>query len=986
MPELDLSELSNGHPYAPFPHMDPILDMARLSTSSSTFPYVCITYRTLYIMNSTHHATLGCHLRSEESLKQFGTNQSLRLSPNGKFIAIKTNSNHLLVYHIEPMGTDKEVLLVYSKSGDLVQNGYPCTSYHTIEGSSFGTNHVDNKGLFDGLIQTFVGTGDNEKPNKDINLRLKVIFNCSVNVNDFTFVDNTTILIIQEHDGNNSAMLVDFKADKKVTEEEVAGIKQSETFVDFKKLDWFRNENISDNNQIVKLEYNYSLDISIMFNSCGDAMLVKRDPDNKLLSFFAKIIYKSKNELKAIDGQINYMKSLIYILLENGDTLIYKLRYDTEIKLLKVIKKPINSKNVQALVMDPNGISFVVHFDNGWNIYSFLGNLNFSSFDYDNLKLIKFNKIVFNGKDQMVVTNGHELFDIMLNNLNFGNQSNSNCLKRPVLFNEDKITIFKFFEKKLFDHHHFKYNSNEMLEKDTNIWLTETLPLEFRIKNSAIRSISVSDDGCHVCIIGDYDILYFNVDEGTWKTLNSVLNEDVNFQKVETPVKACMWWNDYLLLAVHNEKEKKSQIYILSNKFTKGKKVSFDLEEIIWSFDFNNGEEAFVGFNIDSYSNELLILTDDMNVYSWKLELNGKKLKVIKYIVYRLKDSFPEQSLMSIITNFNSIMKINESELLILANTDLYYIQRSGNGKKSISYLIKDSVEYMMKLNSTTFALFNGGEIVRYNLSKEKNILKCRPITLSIGNEVVYDAKGVQILKSSGTTAYPISLIWNKNIIIGLEIEVLGSHNQMVLETVKINYLHDLVHHYINMNIGVFQDEDDMNVLSIIGVYNEFHKAKNFKFVLERLTVDYIQKCNEDKGYDEQGEYFEKLMDLINMTSSPYEIILNCLKKSEIQYWSIFFTRAKTTPREIVNKLFDVDGDYHWAAHYLVIMMNYEQNVTNTTLSNRDIKLMSKILLMLIVNEDFETSFAIMRFIKLIDEKTCAKVYEKLKYKIEATK
>lgn len=980
LPPLELPIDSDEKTYEPNPHLDTIIDLK--SSPSPTGPYVLITYRGVYLFHPVHHSPLNCHLRSNESIKDFGKNEVIFFSPNGKFVSIKTDLNHILVYSIQPNGTDREVLLVYGKNGQLIQNGYPVTNYHVDKGSNWGSNNEHNSSLVNGLIQTFLGNGDNERPNKDINLRLKFILNCLITVVDFAFIDNETILTIQESEGVNSVHLIKFNSKSNfVPNDEQSDA--TDTYLNLKKLDWFNDDAINGGSKIVKTQYCHRSDLFIWFNERGDAVLVKLDSASDILNFYGKIIYKMADHIKAVDGRINFKKSLVYIMLENGDIYIYKLKFDTTLRLLKIIKKPINSKNVKGMELDPSGLSLVVLFENGWNIYSFLGNLNFSSFDYDNLNLINFDSISFIGKDQMILSINNKIINIGLTNLNIGNGSNSNCLKRPVLYSQDKITIFKLFEKKLFDHHHFNYNINDVMDKDTNIWLSEMLPLEFRMGNSIIKSISVSDDGNNVCIIGDFDVIYYNINENLWKTLDiggevGGGSSESNFERLPTPIKSCIWWNNYLIMATRTRE--KSEIAIFSNNITK-RGIPFAFSSIIWLFNFDDLHENFINFNVDHYNNELLVMTDELNCYSWKLDIHDNKLRVMKYIIYKLKESFPKGSITSIVENFNSIYKMNESDLLILANTDLYFIERVK--QKSICHLINESVEFIMKLNSTSFAIFNGGEILRFNLANERDLLKCIPIKLSIGNEVHYN-KGVQMIKSTGTTAYPITVVWFKNIIIGLEVEF-GKNRQMTFDTVKQNYLHDLVDHYINMNIGVINDEDDKNALSIIGVYNEFHKAKNFKFVLERLLVDYIQQCDEDKSYDSNGEYFDKLNDLINMTISPFEIILNCLKKSEIQYWSIFFKKSGKTPRDIVNQLFDVDGDYHLAAHFLIIMMNYEQNLSNSTLSNRDIKLTSKILLMLIVNEDFETSFALMRFIKMIDEKTAGKLYERLKYKMSSS-
>lgn len=980
LPEVELpKDTKNGtEAYAEMPHLDKIVDLASFGVAGA--PYAAITHRGLYLFHSIHHAPLNCHLRSSESLAEFGQNVKVTLAPNARFLAVRTDRNYLLVYSLQPLGTDKEVLLVYAKNGQLVQNGYPSTNYNVKGG--VGTNSEANSSLVSGLLQTFLGDGHGEKPCKDVNLRLKFILNCLIEVVDFAFVDNETIVTLQQDGDQTSAHLIKFKNKANYVARE-SGTDATPMYCSLALQSWFNDDSINGGSKIVNMEYLYELDVFVWTNERGDALLVKIDPASANLNFLAKRIYKCTDSVRAIAGKLNHHRSLIYVLLENGDFHIYKLKQDTDTTLLKIVKRTINSKNVRALVLDPLGSCAVMLFENGWNIYSLLGNLNFSSFDYDNINMVSFEGVAFVAQNQMVLSSGNKFLNVGLTRLNPGCGSRANALKRPVLCADDRITIFKMFEKKLFDHHHFNYNLNDVTDKDTNIWQSQMLPLEFRLGNSIVKDVAVSEDGNNVCIIGDYDVWYYNVGENLWKVLD-VGGEigggsgESQFKRTPTPITSCGWWNNYLVMATRTQD--KSEILMFSPKITE-RDSSFDFGAVLWIFNFEELGENFASFNVDHYNNELLVMTDNLSCYSWKLDIFEERLRVIKYVAYPLADCFPKGALQSMVHSLQAVYRMNEMDLLILSNTDLHVVQRVG--QKSIAHLVSSSVEYVTKLNASSFAFFNGGQLMRYNLSNEKDVMKCVPIGLSIGNEVHQEGEA-QLIKSTGTTSYPITTVAYKNIIIGLEVEF-GKNGQLTFDTVRHNYLHDLVDHYIRMNIKVIREENtngSHNALSIIGVYNEFHKAKNFKFVLERLLVDYIQQCDEDPKYDVEKEYFDKLNDLINMTASPYEIVLNCLKKSEVQYWSIFFAKRGLNPREIVNELFDVEGNYHLAAHFLIVMMNYEQRVGNTMLSNRDVKLTTKILTMLIVNEDFETCFALMRFIKVIDDKTCAKLYEKLVYKL----
>lgn len=232
----------------------------------------------------------------------------------------------------------------------------------------------------------------------------------------------------------------------------------------------------------------------------------------------------------------------------------------------------------------------------------------------------------------------------------------------------------------------------------------------------------------------------------------------------------------------------------------------------------------------------------------------------------------------------------------------------------------------------------------------------------------------------------------------GIEIDCFNKL-KLKLETSRRNYLTDLVNHYILSNISVKNLEDDSNAMNITTVYGKFSKFKNFKFVLEKLMVDYLQNCYEDPKFDSDNDYFNRIYSLINLTGNSYEIVLNCLKKTETHFWPIFFKKSNETPRSVVNKLYTDCNDHKLSAHFFIIMLNYEKydysrednecypgeskpqtsKKESCNISAEDQDLIFNILKRLILSGDFETSFELVRFLKIVDDKMTHKCLVKMK-------
>ncbi|KAG0680397.1 hypothetical protein C6P40_004500 [Pichia californica] len=1039
-----LEELSKSenHTYKSNPHDDDIIDI--LSNYSNGLPYVILTYRSIYLFDWTHKAPVNVHIRSNESIEKFGSNISVKLSPNQQTYAIKTDKNVILMYTIKATGSDSELLGIYSNSGTLIQNGYPLTQYETdpyVYGgfnSKFSLKSNDQKnGIVKNILSTFMGIDGNEIPIVDLGLRLKLILNVASPIVEYCFIGNMELLLINTNPHAFQVIHLNSKTSNgsntlKENNNLAAESNSNITFILADELDWFNNPNINDSNEILDMDYNYDLDCFLWFNTKGDALLVKRAGNDVSLELTAKSLYKCESkDFQVIKGLINHFKNTIYLLLENGDLLIYKLYDDLSSKLLKTVRACLPAKGPCGLYLTPHGDSFIVLYKNGWNVFSSLGNQNFSTFEYDQLNISNIKKIQFLSEKELVLINNiNEIIYIDLTVYSIGQGFNSLSIKRPLLYDRDKIMIFKAYEKKLVDHHHYNYNLDDITNRSTDVWFTELLPLHFRINNNIIRSCSVSEDGNNVCIVGNYDVIIFSVLNQKWKFLEKI-EDSATFEKNEILVKKCCWWKNYLILGSSSsssmtvENSKKSEITVFSEKVLDDNE-SFSVEFIVWNFNFENTpfNEAFVNFNVDSHNDLLFVMSDHLNCYTWKLKLktevtakingdyiskNGglydSSMKTLKSsitfeksIVYQLKSCFKETD-ESIILNYGTILMITDTDLLFLSNTDLYYIRREREKYtmtfKYVTYLINDCVEYVHKLNNSLICLFDGSQLIHYNLSDNIDLLKLKPIKISIGNDIIQDSTTGHIMKYIGTCPYPLTTIAYQNVLFGIEIECFNKL-KLKLETTRRNYLADLVNHYILSNVSVKVLEDDSNAINIATVYGKFSRFKNFKYVLEKLMVDYLQNCYDHKDYDTNDEYFNRLYALINLAGNSYEIILNCLKKTETHFWPLFFKKADETPRYVVNQLFTESDDQKLTAHYFIIMLNYEKydNQQKTddknknkkkgksykeSISTADQDLIVNILKKLVLARDFDTSFELVRFMKIVDDKMMHKCLEKMK-------
>lgn len=948
--------------YEPSPHLDPIIGSVTspgVKTHKSACPYAVLTYRSVYLFDSHSGAPVSAHIRSNDSIAKFGANVKVKVSPNGRNFAVETSGNVVLVYTTR-VESDEELLTLFDAEGIVLQNGTPIPRYRSGTNALNGTqlSSKDAKGFMQNVLTVLLGKGGVENPVYDHSLRLRLILNVQSRLSDFCFLDDTELLLVNSKPRAFQVVKLDGPKDEQIK------------YLLMDDLKWYPENDSAVG--IDEMHYDFVLNCFVWVNELGRCWLVKRDP-TQLLSLKGAVIYSGK--VRAIKSVISHRKNLCYVALEDGTLLIYQMHTDLTASLLKTIQSPLSAAKLCRLALSPHGESLVVQYVNGWSVYSFLGNLNFSTFEYDPLVFSTPGDIRFIDALHLLLATDKNLIRISLGSLNYSHNLTSAAVKRPVIIDSDKLWIFKAYDKKLVDQHHYNYNVNDTTGKETNIWLVESLPLEFRMRNDGvIRSCTANDDGTKVCVVGARDVVIFDTRSNTWRYLDLAIagTDDEEDTRTSSYVVACTWWKDYLIVCLRAPKK---SALLAFPPMTFQNDQAFNDGTAVWTFDSTETKdnESFLNINVDLFRDELMVTTDRLNIYTWKLYLK-ESIRIERSRVYQLEKCFGKQSEI-IRDNYRTVVAVGEADLLLLSGTEVFYLRRVRGTETSAFYearCLTPLAEYVQKLTSALVCIFDGSQLLHYNVSRGQDLAMISPIKVKVGNDIVSDRPGEYRVNSTGTTPYPLTTMSSKNIVFGMEADC-PSNTKIRLETTKRNYLDDLVNHYIESNIRAYAE--DPNALGISVVYRKLHRFKEFKFVLELLLMRYIQHSYEDGEFDKNREYFDRLMELIRLTGHEYEIVLKCLRKTEAQYWPVLFSNLDKTPRSIVNELIEEAEDYQLAAHYFTVMLNYEKD---QQLGKDDLELVGNVLRMLVRTRNYETAFELLRFIKLIDDDKCHSIIEKL--------
>ncbi|GME86587.1 unnamed protein product [[Candida] boidinii] len=261
------------------PHLDPIIDSCGNETK---LPFTIVTYRSVYLFDSITHAPLSCHIRSNESIREFGENKRIRISNNGKRFAVQTEKNYIFIFTIsnEISKNKDEVLTVFSKDGKILQNGLPIY-----------TNN--NKSNLDKSVKSFFNvlfsSDDNEKPNYDPSFRLKLLLKVHNGLMDFTFIENGNLILF--NDSPHSIQLIKLKFNNNNNNNNNNSLQSDESDEDkiilIEDLKWYSD--VDKDSKITSVTYNASIESFLWVNELGNCWLVKKN-DIEFLNQLQKMV------------------------------------------------------------------------------------------------------------------------------------------------------------------------------------------------------------------------------------------------------------------------------------------------------------------------------------------------------------------------------------------------------------------------------------------------------------------------------------------------------------------------------------------------------------------------------------------------------------------------------------------------------------------------------------------------------------------------
>lgn len=440
---------------------------------------------------------------------------------------------------------------------------------------------------------------------------------------------------------------------------------------------------------------------------------------------------------------------------------------------------------------------------------------------------------------------------------------------------------------------------------------------------------------------------------------DSPLNHD-KFPVIKLPIKSL---NNYMSLIRINGNLKLLATYIANKKML----LIYNLETNVW---FNYPDVTIV--DLQWLSNNYLVIhtVDEDNSIMYlkcvRVPLQGAETKYLSDMViweYKISSTIIRSFHVNTLSRFKPLkIKAKDQEvihiqyekyyktgeIIIVTNSEIIIFDVisniSSNGinvlKKIFEYT-KVSISNKPHLQNIQWAMNIRNGILLYTGDKIYKLLKLdndrwQSVELLRSVERIVDIlqNKIYLIKSNRYTIYDIDDLWDeKKELLTVSIDEDGYPVSVTPESAILHTL-DCV---FNKEFSKMVMKHDIYLDKLIiaklergetpdSIAFQFHGLKHYKFALEKILSAKILR----------GEDLTEILQLVKACSistdqskkHPYsdmlEIISNCLRKIEIQYWSKLFESLKMTPRDLLGLCIE-ENEAKALGVLLLVFLNYNE-------------------------------------------------------------
>ena len=928
-----------------------------ISTTRTVLHFASITATTLHIWSTRPTVILATHHRSPRSLQSYGGNVNVYFKPDSSTVVVQTAQSYLLTFVVE------------SDSGNRVLQ----------------QNYAQRQSRRQSVLRQF-GT-DEGAGVAEVLLRFRRAIKIDAGISSVLASDGELVV------GTNKPAAVQCI---KWESQRVGPLAQTQLL---SKLDWI------DKTIICSMAYDKAMNLSVWIDKDGSAYAVQRiKPTAKTMSnaddsddsaakqarlFDGYCFHKPENGIACL-AAINARFSLVALALQDGSILCYAAKnYVGNVPLSHTFKTSVSASvtgSVSLINWSPDGYCLFAGFENGWATWSVFGKEGASTFqcnsahaeNHDEKWLLGVHSAAWiSGGAEMLLTAG----DARIWTMEMSRSAAVGCfscanLVRALLQTPTEVTIYRGHE----------LPDLSSISNEASLWHRAQFPAAYLHNQWPIKSCVVSQDGRYVAVAGRRGLAHYSLQSGRWKTFSD-LSVESSFA-----VRGGMCWFHHILAAA-SESAEGYELRLYSRELDLGRHPlhaeSFTMPIV---FVGPSGEDSLLVYTYENVLYHYVINISEQRahlVQVGQIAFHGvvrapSRVRSVSWVVpdYQLRNGDPSRDV-----EFASVLFLVDDKLVVL--------QPSRTPDDELRYdlrVIAQHVEYYILMRDQIFFNFSNveestpptpspGSMLSGQRSQAHSLLR-DSLWIFSGNDLRLwpDVRDVLYHAAEGDLAtkapllsvpvdfYPLSILLNKGVVLGIEGELLQRRNVSFAQwrtgiRTQLFLPYILRHQLLTAN----------DTSAAFGLANQFQHLSYFPHALE-ILLHHVLDDEHDRQQDALSiaapEPLPAILSFLQMVLSPspyLSTLVSCVRKTELSYWSTLFAHLPP-PLTLFEKALEL-ADLKTGSGFLIILQGLEED--GDASDDFDVRKFESNVVRLMTlakeQEDFELCSELARFMMGVD-------------------
>lgn len=902
-------------------------------TTRSDHVFATITKSCLSIWSTRPTVVLASYLRSPKSLQAFGDNLEVLFKPDATIVVVRTTGSYLLTFSVE----SDQVNRVFQQS-----SGHSQSRRQSVL-KNFGAD--ESLGLAEVL------------------LRFRRSIKIDAGISALLAIDQElTVATVKPA----AVQCIKFEPDKDRPQAAAQLLSKSP---------WIGK------NTVVFMTHDRAMNLFVWIGADGSAYVVQRSKPTSTArdtanssgdgqpngfstsTLFSGFCFHASTDSTAVKASINARFSMIALALSDNKIVCYSAKdYVGNVP----VSHSFNSSNsvsatgkINTLNWSPDGYCLFVAYEHGWATWSAFGKEGASSFECNQSQAEISDEIWLLGATTANWTaNGAEILmtsgDDRLFKLEMSRSAAAGCfscanLVRALLQSPSEISVYRGHD----------LPDLTSISNEASLWHHARFPAAYLYNQGPIRSSVVSQDGRYIAIAGRRGLSHYSVNSGRWKTFSDPGVEN------SFAVRGGMCWFGHILAAA-TESAAGYDLRLYSRELDLGRNpLSTEAFSMPIVFVGPSGEDSLLVYTYENILYHYVISTREHRaqlVQVGQIAFHGvvrapSRVRSVSWVV-------PDSQLRS----GDPSRDVEYASVLFLVDDKLVLLQPSHTPEDELKYdlrVIAQHVEFYILMRDQLSFNFNAGEESMPSTPSPGALLNSRRQNQSSLRDSLWifcgedlrlwpDVRDVLHFATEGDLPadapllavpvdfYPLSILLNKGVVLGIEGQLLQRRNVNFAQW-RSGIRTQLFLPYVFRR----QLLTTYDTATAFALANQYQHLSYFPHALEILLHHVLddehdanpkpQRRPTPKPLLDPGtpstptlpstEPLPSVLSFLQILLSPttyLSTLVSCVRKTELSYWPTLFTHLPP-PLSLFEQALELE-DLKTASGFLIILQGLEDH------------------------------------------------------------